>query len=232
MTDATRDDMDPELVQRLEADALGSVAVPHDLWDRLDAELATQGWRDRLVSRSTPQRALLGALGAAVAGGLLIGIQGVRADLDGSGWIRFWAVSLPLLAVALSGGLLSVRSRGATVIRYDALAAVLGLAVLLASFTLSFPGMHGVPLVAHLHCLGATALATTGIAVWFALLERDPRPAPARVALGAVGGGAWAHVAQSVFCPGADTVHLLVGHGLSAVGIAALAAMLATAARR
>lgn len=223
--------MDPELVRRLEADGSAAVGLPADLWERVEAEVQRPTWRDPWITASTRARAGIAVAGSALVGALLVGVQGVRPDLDAAGWLTFAAVSAPLVAVAGIAGLLSLRSRGSIVLATDRLAVALVLAVA-AACALPFPGMHGVPMDAHLHCLQATALATTGIAALFALLERDARPAPARVALGAVAGGAWAYVAQAVFCPGADVVHLFVGHGLSALVVACLGAALAALARR
>lgn len=219
-----------ELERRLTRDAEPG-PLPAGLWERVDAEISAGDAHDRLVSLPSWLRLGIGAAVALGVGGLLIGVQGVRGDLDAAGWARFALASLPLGIATVSGLALSVRSRGASALPYGALAAGIGGVVLLGAL-LAFPGMTGVPMAAHLHCGLATSLATATITACFAMLERDRRPAPARVALAAVGGGAWAFVAQSVFCPGVDVAHLLLGHGTSAVLVALLGAGLALLNRR
>ena len=73
-----------------------------------------------------------------------------------------------------------------------------------------------------LYCLGMTMIPVALSIGWIMLWERASTPVPWRMAVSAAGAGLVAFTAQSVFCPGVDWFHLIVGHGGAGIGSAAL----------
>lgn len=197
--------------------------VPPDLWTRIEADLDQPSARDRLVSLSTALRRGIAAGVLLVAGATLVGAQGVREDLNSSGWALF----------ALCGGLLAVvGGLGVfTALRSRARAPIptwpwvpLTWAVLLGwSAVGPWPGMTGIPLEIHIYCFEVTSTMVIGVSFLIALLERARRPVPWRVGLIAAGAGLIAFAFQSVFCPGIDLAHLVLGHGGAGIVWAAVA---------
>ncbi|MEN0068489.1 MAG: hypothetical protein AAGA48_40590 [Myxococcota bacterium] len=208
---------DDEVTQHLRADAARTKGVPDDLWDRIDADLSQGGVRDAVVSQPTGVRQLLGLLGVGVVGLLLVAIQGIRSDLTTGEWQRFVINALPLVATGHAVSAFSLGHRG-NHRPLPGLAVAAAWAVMIGSTLLDdWPGVHGVPYSMHWWCFGMTSLATLVALVWLTWLERASKPVVWRVGSAAAGAGLVAYVFQSVFCPGVDPFHLLVGHGAASV---------------
>ena len=217
-----RDDLEPAVHTWFDADAEQAVGDAPDLdamWASLDRELAQPGWRDRLVSVATPVRLVIALTGVLAIGALLVALQGLRSDLDSEGWLRFGLVGGVLMAIGGALALWPLRSRASAPsplwpLIPGAWAVVLGFSVLAP-----WPGMTGVPSAMHLYCFGATSAAAVLATGWLALWDRSIGPVPQRIGLAAAGAGITAFVFQSLFCPGVDIAHLLIGHAAPTLGL-------------
>ncbi|MEZ4323372.1 MAG: hypothetical protein R3F61_38260 [Myxococcota bacterium] len=207
---------------RIEADARSVSAVAPDLWSRIEAELDAPSAREALVSRSTAQRRLLGALGVLVIGTGVVAAQGVRADLEPAGWALFAACGGSFVLGSLAAAAWSLRSHGEAPLPGWPWVPLTWVAMM-AGTALPWPGMVGVPPEAHAYCFGMSSVMVVLSTIWLALLERSARPVPWRVGLAAAGSGLAAFAFQSVFCPGVDLAHLVLGHGGAGIVWAALA---------
>lgn len=223
--DEPTQDEDDEVTRQLRADAAHSGGVPGDLWDRIDADLSRGGLRERVTSRPTSVRIGLGLLGVLLFAGLLVALQGIRGDLDHDGWFRFARSATPLVVAGLAASAFSLVHRG-HVRPVPGLAIVAIWATMVASSTLGdWPGLPSVPASMDLWCFGVTSVSTVATMLWLTWLDRGVRPVVWRVGTAGAGAGLAAYVAQGVFCPGVDPVHLLVAHGGASV-VWALVAML------
>ncbi len=92
--------------------------------------------------------------------------------------------------------------------------------------------MRGVPISMHAYCFGMTSLAVVLSTVGLSWLDRGRTPVASRVGLSGAGAGAVAFVFQSVFCPGVDWLHLVVGHGGAGIVWALVGMALALVLRR
>ncbi|MCB9691803.1 MAG: hypothetical protein H6736_08310 [Alphaproteobacteria bacterium] len=206
--------VDVELEEALRADASGTLDLEPGAWGDVEVTLDQHaGPRDRLVSLSTAVRRALGLFGMGLCAGMLVVVQGVRGDLDATGWLSFIAAGWVLVAVGAGGTLMALRSTAARPLPAWPWLPLAWAFVLVWSAIGPWPGMTGVPAAMHLVCFTATSAMTVGATLWILLLERGPRPVPWRFGLSAASAGCTAFVAQSVFCPGIDYVHLVVGHG-------------------
>lgn len=228
-------DIDPAVQTWFDADAEAALDEAPDLntlWATIDAEVERPGWREPMVSASTPVRMAMGLAGVLGVGVLLVAVQGLRGDLDGEGWLRFGLVGGALMLVGAFLALWPLRSRASAPSPLWPLIPA-GWAVVLG-FTLlaPWPGMTGVPAAMHLYCFGATSLGAVLATAWLALWEQSTRPVPQRIGLVAAGAGIAAFVFQSLFCPGVDLVHLLVGHAAPTLGLSCVIIGLALVFRR
>lgn len=214
--------VDVELEERLSADAR-SADLPPPAWEALEGTLDEHaGWHDDLVSSSTRLRRMLALTGSLFACGILVGFQGVRGDLDPTGWLSFSAAGLGLVVVGVAGTGFALRPAGLPARPTWPLLLGTWAFVLVWSAIGPWPGMHGVPPAMHLVCFSWTSGMVLLATAWVALLDRASRPVPWRVGMMAASTGCLAFVAQSIFCPGVDLVHLLVGHGGPAIVFSAL----------
>ncbi|MBX2799440.1 MAG: hypothetical protein KTR31_17325 [Myxococcales bacterium] len=214
-----------------DADAIGGAA---DLWALIDAELDQPGWRDPLVSLSTPVRQLLAVLGLVLTGVVLVAAQGVREDLDATGWQLFAVSAGALVVAAILGARTTLRAWSRAPVRGWTLVPLVWAFMMLWAAVAPWPGMPNVPFEMHLYCFGMTSMVVLASLLWMGLLERSPQPVVWRMGLAGAVGGLAAFAAQGVFCPGIDWVHLVVGHGgagivwaLVAMGVSAIWARLA-----
>lgn len=217
--------VDVELEERLEADARQPAALPPPSWEQLEGTLDDHaGWHDDLVSASTRLRGLMALTGTLLLGGALVGFQGLRGDLDPTGWLSFAVAGLTLSAVGVAGTFYALRSEGsAPRPTWPWLLATWAFVVVWSAIG-PWPGMTGVPTEMHGVCFSSTSMMVLAATAWVALLERSSSPAPWRIGMTAASTGCVAFVFQSLFCPGVDFVHLLVGHGGPAILISALTA--------
>ncbi|MCB9673632.1 MAG: hypothetical protein H6737_00865 [Alphaproteobacteria bacterium] len=216
-------DVDP----RIEADAERAAQVPPDLWARVEADLDRRGPRDPLVSLPTPVRRLLGGAGLLAFGVGLVGIQGVREDLSGGAWTTFAVCGAMFVLGSLAAAAFSLRDRASRPLPGWPWAPLAWSLMVGGSAVLPWPGMTGVPAAMHAYCFWATSVMVVLSTIWLALLERAEKPVAWRVALAGAGSGLAAFVFQSVFCPGVDLVHLVVGHGGAGVVWSVLAVAVA-----
>ena len=207
---------DPELAERLRLET-APLEVSAGLRARTVREVAAPAPRRPLWSLATGWRRLAAGVGVVALGTLLIAAQGIRKDLDASGWMRFAMAALPMLGVGLFGLRHALAPRGWPV-RWLYGAVLMAWAWMIGWSALGpWPGMSDVPLSQHLYCFGMTSLVVVGGTIWAGLFERGRYPVPWRVAMAAASSGLVAFAAQSVFCRGIDVVHLVVGHGGAAV---------------
>lgn len=207
---------DDDLARRLREDA-SPVELSAGLRDRVAARASRRGGRAGLWSLATPWRRGLAVVGLLVVAWLLVVAQGVRTDLDDAGWFTFAAAGVPMGGVGLLAAAQALAHRGRP-IRLTWWAIGLAWVWMLGWSGLGpWPGVTGVPAAMHLHCFGMTSVGAVLGTLWIGLLERAPGPVGWRWGLAAAGAGLVAFAAQSVFCPGIDLIHLLVGHGGASV---------------
>lgn len=223
--------VDEELEQSLERDASltrddpSLTRDPELAWGTLSDALDEPGPREPLVSLSTRTRRALALLGLLLFGGVLVGAQGVRTDLDPTGWLSFIVAGWTLAVGGAAGTLFALRSRTAPPVVAWPWIPSAWLFLLVWSAIGPWPGMTGVPPEMHFVCFSATSTMVLLSTVWIGLLEQGTRPVPWRLGLTAAGAGCVAFMFQSIFCPGIDYVHLVVGHGGASIvgGLLALA---------
>ncbi|MEO0604465.1 MAG: hypothetical protein AAF211_23730 [Myxococcota bacterium] len=208
---------DDEVTRQLRADAARTGGLPDDLWDKIDADLTRGGVRDQVVSWSTPVRIVVGLVGVLLVGALFVAMQGVRADLSSDGWQRFGFAALPLVVAGLAASGFSLLSRGRLPAAPGLAIVAAWAAMIVSSIYGDWPGMPKVPAAMDLWCFGMTSLATLIAMGWLTWLERARRPVVWRIGTAAAGSGLIAYLAQGVFCPGVDPLHLVFAHGGAAV---------------
>ncbi len=214
-------------LEALKADVDQAIEMSPDLWAEIEADLDSPGPRDALVSLSTPVRRLLAVLGLFVIGAAIVALQGVRGDLDQGGWLLFAACSSTLIAGSLVAAAFSLRNRADAPMPAWPWVPVAWAWTLGVAAIAPWPGMTGVPPEMILHCFAYTSAMVVFATLWFALLERATTPVPWRIGLAAAAAGMGAFAFQSVFCPGVDVLHLVVGHGGASVAGASVAVLLA-----
>lgn len=228
-------EIDPHVSTWLEQDAERAEAEVPDLeglWATLDAKVQAPGWREPFVSARTPIRMAAAVVGVVVVGVAMVGVQGLRGDLDQAGWIRFALFGATLMGIGIATALWPLRSRARAPGPLWPLIPAAWLLLLAFSTIVPWPGMTGVPAAMHAWCFGATTVGGLLATGWLALWERSVQPVPQRIGLAATGAGLTAFVFQSLFCPGVDVVHLLVGHAGPTVGLAMVTIGLALLLRR
>jgi hypothetical protein len=215
MTDETW--VDAELEADLVRDAAPLTLDTDGMWEVVDAELDAVGPREKLVELPTRVRRMLAMLGLIGASSLLVVLQGLRADLDPSGWFSFVVAGWVLAFVGSVGALFALRSRAAPPVPAWPWIPAAWAFLLGWSAIGPWPGMTGVPPAMHLLCFTATSAMVLVSTLWIGVLEQGRRPVPWRLGLIAASSGSVAFVAQSLVCPGIDLVHLVVGHGGASV---------------
>lgn len=219
---------DPEVEEQLEKDANKTLALDTpELWGTLEEQLDQPGWRDAFVSQSTGVRRVAALTGLLLISGLLVGLQGIRNDLDTDGWLSFAMAGGVLLLLGSTGSVFALRSEASRPLPTWPWIPLSWVFLLVWASIGPWPGMTGVPAHMHLVCFGATSAMVGLSTLWMGLLDRSRRPVPWRLGLLASSAGAVAFVAQGVFCPGVDVVHLVVGHGGAAIVGGALAVLVA-----
>ena len=141
-------------------------------------------------------------------------------------------LGVTLMALGIATALWPLRSRSAAPSPMWPLLPLLWLILLAFSTLAPWPGMTGVPAAMHAWCFGATTLGGLLATVWLALWEQSVRPVPQRIGLVATGAGITAFVFQSLFCPGVDVAHLVLGHAGPTIGLATVTIGLALLLRR
>lgn len=202
------------------------------LWGTIEQEIDSPGWREPFVSASTPVRMGLGLFGMLAIGALLVVFQGLRTDLDVAGWATFAMVGGGLMVMGAFLALWPLRGRSSTPAPLWPWIPVAWLVVLAFATVAPWPGMTGVPSAMHFYCFAATSIAAVGATAWLALFEQSVSPVPQRIGLAAAGAGIGAFVFQSLFCPGVDVVHLLLGHAAPTLGLSCVIIGLALVFRR
>ena len=203
------------------------------MFDELAAEVEAEEptLRGRVRTMPTPARLALGAATGLCIGGIVLAFVGLRGDLG--------SLNLPRLAASV-GGVLAVGGVAAALALRGAHKAPLGpagqiaaiIALAMPFISVVIPGFwegmtvpREMAVIAILKCvaLGSPIAVLTGTGVM--LMTRWTRAPQTRLALAGVAGGCVGFAAQQLECPGADTMHMLLGHaGLLIVSAFALVA--------
>ena len=205
------------------------------LFDRVAADTVDRPTtvRDRLRELPTRSRVALAAVGAVGFGVLVLALLGVRPAPTGAGFVTYvltlcCLVAMVSIAVAISLRGADQRPAGRVAWSLTALALVapLGLALMPGVWSDAAP-----PSVAvsgpGLTCL-LTGLATAaGVGLLIRLFQRSDRPADWRLSATAGAGGLIAFTTVQLHCPSVDPLHLVVGHGLAGLLLAAALIVLA-----
>ena len=194
-----------------------------------DLEIEEPTLRGRVRSMPTRARLGLGAAAGLFFGGASLAALGLRGDFASLELPRLAAGSLIVLAVGGVAAALALRgAHKAPLGPAGRVAAVIALAIPFVSVVIPgfWEGMtvpREMAVMAILKCvaLGSPIAVISGAVVLF--MTRWTQTPRLRLALAGVAGGCVGFVAQQLRCPGADPMHMLLGHaGLLIVGAFAL----------